>query len=196
MADNEKSEDEKTLDGGNTQNHQSDQSENSEKMLRPWMKNLGKKFYDNKTLGKFETLPEAVEALLNRPEPKDVPESYGESESIEKAYKDAGLTKKEAEAISAAFKPLMKETPPDLKEAFGDKYDSTMADYGKGIGSFADDLKDRIEKKGWDKDPYFVSIMSRIGKETGGDHFDKPKDQEKPKSAIDEYIDQIIAKKG
>ena len=172
MAEIEKSEDERTLDGGDTQNHQSDQSENSETMLRPWMKNLGKKFYQNEYLGKFETLPEAVDALLRRPMPKEVPDSYGESEGVEKAYREAGLTKKEAEAISAAFKPMMR-TEADLKEAFGDRYDSTMAGYAKGIGSFADDLKDQIGKSGLDKDPTFVSIMARVGNETGEKDFQR-----------------------
>lgn len=171
MAEIEKSEDEQTLDGGESRNHQSEHTENSEKMLKPWMKNLGKEFYMDEDLAKYDSLPEMVKALKSRPEPKNTPDSYGEEGDVEKAYKKAGLTKEEAEAISAAYKPLIPEKPKALGDVFGDRLDSVLSDYQKGIDGFADDLKDTIGKKGWDKDPDFVSIMSRIGKETGEDRF-------------------------
>ena len=173
MADIEKSEDEKALDGGDTRNHQPEHAENSENMLRPWMKNLGKKYYQNEYLGNFESLPDAVDALMRRPEPKEVPDSYGESEEVEKAYKAAGLTKKEAEAISAAYRPSIAKPKEDLEKHFGDDYRSVMDEYGKGISSFADDMRQKITEEGLDKDPLFVSIMARVGKETGQNEFIK-----------------------
>lgn len=191
MAEIEKSEEQEILDGGDTQNHQSPGSENSEKMLKPWMKNLGKEFYMDEELAKYDSLPDAVRALKARPKAKDVPDTYGESEEIEKAYKAAGLTKKEAEAISAAYKPMIPEKPMDLKEAFGDAYDSTMANYSKGIGSFADDLKDRIGKAGLDKIPEFVRIMARVGKETGGDNFNKTPSKGDGKDPARRYVEKV-----
>lgn len=169
------------------------QDDSQSDMLRPWMRTLGKKYYQNETLGKFETLDDAVDALLKRPEPKELPGSYGEKEGIEKAYKSAGLTKNEAEAISAAFKAQaeLDSQKPDLKTVFGDKYDDTMADYGKGIGSFADDLKDQIGKSGLDKDPDFVRIMARVGKETGGDRFDKPRAKGDGKDPARRYVEKV-----
>ena len=162
--------------GTPNQNHEGDDAsrrngDTRSEMLRPWMRTLGKKYWQNEHLGKFETLDDALDAMLRRPEPKTVPESYGESEAVEKAYREAGLTKKEAEAISAAYKTLMPPEKEDLQKHFGDKYDSTMKDYAKGIGSFAEDLKDSIAKTGLDKDPVFVDVMARVGKETGVDHF-------------------------
>ena len=162
--------------GNLNQNHENDYAsrrndESRSEMLRPWMRTLGKKYYQNEYLGKFETLDDAVDAMLRRPEPKTVPESYGESEAVENAYRAAELTKKEAEAISAAFRTLMPPEKEDLQKHFGDRYEAAMKDYSKGVGSFAEDLKDSIAKAGLDKDPVFVDVMARVGKETGVDHF-------------------------
>ena len=188
MADNEhfENQDDPNRDDASRQNDNS-QSD----MLRPWMRTLGKKYYQNATLGKFETLDDAVDALLRRPEPKTLPESYGEDEGIEKAYKAAGLTKAEADAITAAFTSKYTKNEKTLQEVFGDKLDSVMELYDKGIGSFADDMKDRITASALDKNPDFVEIMSRVGKETGGNVFREPNPHdEKPKDPATRMVEK------
>ena len=197
MAEIEKSEDEQVLDGGETQNHQPEHTENSEKMLKPWMKNLGKEFYMDEELGQYDSLPEAVKALKARPKAKVVPESYGETGGVEEAYRKAGLTKEEAEAISTAYseREKAKMKKPDLKETFGDKYDSTMESYGKGISSFADeDLRKKISEKGFDKDPDFVTLLSKIGKEIGSADFRKPETPPAKKSYADQMVANVLKK--
>ena len=106
-------------------------------------------------------------------------ESYGELGKVEEAYKKAGLTSDEAKEITSAFSDRMPKPKPDLKEYFKDKYGEVTEDYRKGIGSFTDDaLQKEITDSGLDKDPVFVSIMARVGKETGGSVFTPPKNTE------------------
>ena len=197
MAEIEKSEEQKTLDGGDTQNHQTPGSENSEKMLKPWMKNLGKEFYMDEELGQYDSLPEAVKALKARPKAKVTPESYGESGEVEEAYKKAGLTSEEAKAISAAYSKRIPKAKPSLEEYFGERLQSVTDSYSKGIGSFADEVTQKaIKDSGLDKDPVFVSIMARVGKETGGDSFNKPDPKPAPKKdAATRAIEAIYGKK-
>lgn len=179
MAENEKSEEQEALGGGENQNHQQNGSENSEKMLKPWLKNAGKEFYLNEELGQYDSLSDALKALLARPKAKETPESYGELGKVEEAYKKAGLTSDEAKEITSAFSERMPKPKPDLKEYFKDKYGEVTEDYRKGIGSFTDDaLQKEITDSGLDKDPVFVSIMARVGKETGGSVFTPPKNTE------------------
>lgn len=180
MEETENFEKDDELNRGDGHPSPSDSNSQSE-MLRPWMRSLSKQYWQNQYLAKFDTLSDAIDALIRRPEPKETPDSYGESEDVEKAYRAAGLTKKEADAISAAYKQMIPERK-DLKEFFGDRYDTVMSDYGKGVSGFADDLKDSIQKAGLDKDPVFVDVMSRVGKETGEDRFDMGRNNHSDKS--------------
>ena len=91
MAEQEKSEEVLPPDGKDTGNHQEEHSENSESMLKPWLKNLGKEFYQNQELAKYDTLPDAVRDLLKRPTAKEVPESFGLTEGSDEIYRKAGL---------------------------------------------------------------------------------------------------------
>lgn len=183
MAEIEKSEEQKPFDGGDPQNHQTPDSENSEKMLKPWLKNVGKEFYMNEELGKYDSLPDAIRALLARPKAKEMPETYGEIGKVEEAYKKAGLTKEEADAISAAYSERIPKAKPDLKDYFKDDYGSVAESYKKGIGSFTDDaLQKEITDSGLDKDPVFVAIMARVGKETGDNTFTPPKNNEEKRN--------------
>lgn len=147
----------------------------SSEMLKPWMKTLGKSFYQNEVLGKYDSLSDAVNALLSRPEKKDVPESYSLREGTDDVFKKAGLTKSEAEEIDRFYGKLIPPKKKDLKEAFGDRYDEVMKLYGDGVKGISEDLDGDIKKAGLDKDPTFVEIMSRVGKETSGNPFVPPK---------------------
>lgn len=185
MAEIEKSEELKTLDGEYTQNHQSSGSENSEKMLKPWLKNVGKEFYMNEELGQYDSLPEAIKALLERPKAKVTPDSYGEEGKVEEAYKKAGLTSEEAKAISEAYKEIAK-AKPELKDLFKDRYEDVMNNYKKGVESFADDtVRTQITEAGLDKDPVFVEVMARVGKETADTPFTPPKTETKKNYAAE-----------
>lgn len=188
MAENEHFEEGHEPNQGSNPASPSNPNSQSDSMLRPWMRTLGKKYYQNEYLGKFETLDDAVDALLRRPEPKDVPESYGQDEDIEKAFREARLTKAEADSIAAAYKSRIPEPKKDLKEYFGDKYDRTIESYTKGIGSFADDMKSRITESGLDKDPLFIEVMARVGNETGGENFRRERHPEGSKVSPAEML--------
>lgn len=151
----------------------------SSEMLKPFLKTLGKKYYQNETLAKYDTLSDAIDSLLSRPEKKEMPESYGLREGTDEMFRKAGLTKAEAEAIEAYYGKLIPKAKPDLKEHFGDKYDETIKLYEKGVKGISSDLAEEITKSGLDKDPTFVNILARVGKEVGSTPFIPPNNNEK-----------------
>lgn len=158
MAENENAVNDETLNNAS----QSTQDTSSE-MLKPWMKTLGKDFYQNKELGKYDSLKDAVNDLLSRPKKKETPESYGYGEADE-LYRKAGVTKDEADSIEKYYMsklPVRKER----KEIFGDSFDTDDRYYAKAVAQFCDESE--ITKSGLDKDPAFVKAMARIGKELG-----------------------------
>nr|DAE35810.1 MAG TPA: hypothetical protein [Bacteriophage sp.] len=158
----------------------------SSEMLKPWMKTLGKAFYQNEVLGKYDSLSDAVNALLERPEKKSVPESYSIREGADEVFRKAGLTKAEAEAIDKYYSKYIPAKKPDLKEVLGDKYDEVEKLYRDGVKGISEDLENDIVKAGLDKDPTFVKIMARVGKETGGRPFYPPKHTEEKKMSAAE----------
>ena len=191
MADIEKSEPDSTLNGQETGNFQPNTGENSETMLKPWLKNVGKDFYQNEELAQYDSLKDALTNLLKRPKAKDVPESYGEIGKVEEAYRKAGLTADEAKEITAAFSERMPKEKPDLKDYFKDDYGKVTENYRKGVDSFADDaLKKAIADSGLDKDPAFVDFVSRVGKETGQNTFEPPKN-----AAKKDYAQMLVENK-
>lgn len=152
-----------------------DGHDSSSEMLKPWMKTLGKAFYQNEVLGKYDSLSDAVNALLERPEKKNLPESYSIRDGADDVFRKAGLTKAEAEAIDKYYSQYIPSKKPDLKEALGDKYDEINKLYTDGVKGISEDLEEDIKKAGLDKDPTFVKIMARVGKETGSRNFIPPK---------------------
>lgn len=147
----------------------------SSEMIKPWMKTLGKKYYQNSVLGKFDSLSDAVDSLLERPEKKEIPEEYGIREGSDSIFKEAGLTKDEAKKIDKYYASMIPEKKPDLKEYFGEGYDEIARLYKEGVNGISVDLAGDIEKSGLDKDPVFVKIMARVGRETAGHVFSEPK---------------------
>lgn len=158
-------------------------------MLKPWLKTLGKEFYRNETLGKFDSLKDAMNSLLQRPERKDVPETYSIREGTEEIFRSAGLTKSEAESIDGFYSKLIPEKKPDLKEYFKDSYDETMKFYKSGIEGISKDLSDDISKSGLDLDPTFVRIMARVGKEVGTGSFIPEKNE--PETMKDPFFEMV-----
>ena len=190
MAEDKKSEEVLPPDGSDGGNHQEEHSENSESMLKPWLKNLGKEFYNNKELAEYDSLPDAVRELLKRPKAKDVPESFGLTEGSDEIFRKAGLTKEEAESIDGFYKGLMPKPKKSLNEYFGDRYQDVMKDYDDGIKAFVKDTE-ALKASGLESDPEFVEIMARVGKETAGDSFSPPNHGTKKKSATRMLIDSI-----
>ena len=163
----------------------------SEEYLKPWMQQLGKAFAKNEQLAKYDRLADAVDDLLKRPEPKEIPSSYGLRDGTEELFRNAGLTKKEAQDIDAYYSQMSPKAKPDLKEVFKDGYEEKMGLYQNGVKSISDDLKDRISETGLDKDPVFVEIMSRVGKETGGKPFNEIRKPDNVKRKSDPAMDAV-----
>lgn len=164
MADRENAGNDPTLN-----NSSPDGQETSSEMLKPWMKTLGKDFYKNEELAKYESLKDAVNGLLARPKAKELPESYGYGDADE-LYRKAGITKEEADAIESYWG---KKVPArqDRKAVFGDAYDEMERNYSKAVGVFGDDLQDEIKSNGLDRDPVFAKVMAKVGKELGPANF-------------------------
>lgn len=175
MAENETFDNETALNDNNSQQDHDSQAE----MLKPWMKTLGKEFYRNEDLAGFDSLTDAVRSLLGRPKAKEIPESYGVRDGFEETFKKAGLTLEEAREIDGKYSELLPKAKPDLKNVFKDRYDETMKLYADGVKGISDDLSSKIKANGLDKDPVFVEIMARVGKETGEETFVEPKDSPK-----------------
>ena len=159
-------------------NSSPDGQETPSEMLKPWMKTLGKDFYKNEDLGQYESLKDAVNALLARPKAKDIPETYGYGDADD-LYRKAGMTKEEADAVESYWS---KKVPArqDRKQIFGDSYDEMERNYSKAVGVFGNDLADEIKSNGLDRDPVFAKVMAKIGKELGPANFSSSTKDGKP----------------
>ena len=104
---------------------------------------------------------------------------------------DEGRSEKEAQDIDAYYSKMIPKAKPDLKEVFKDGYEEKMGLYQNGVKSISDDLKDRISETGLDKDPVFVEIMSRVGKETGGKPFNEIRKPDNVKRKSDPAMDAV-----
>lgn len=162
MADKENAVNDETLNNSS----QSSQDTSSE-MLKPWMKTLGKDFYQNKELAEYDSLKDAVNALLTRPKAKSVPESYGYGDADD-IFRKAGISKEEADDIEKYYMGKMPERK-DRKEVFGDKFDEEDRYYSKAVEQFCD--ADLVKKNGLDRDPAFVKAMAKVGRELGQTSF-------------------------
>ena len=77
----------------------------------------------------------------------------------------------------------------------GEKYTSVMEDYGKSVASFMDeDLKKKIDDKGFSNDPDFVTLLAKVGKEIGSATFRKPEMPPAKKSYADQMVENILRK--
>ena len=184
MAENENAVNDETLNNAS----QSTQDTSSE-MLKPWMKTLGKDFYQNKELGKYDSLKDAVNALLSRPERKTLPESYGYGDADE-LFRKAGATKDEADAIEKYYMSKM-PARKERKEIFGDNFDTEDRYYSKAVEQLIED-KDSIVRDGLDKNPAFVKAMARAGRELGQASFNPTARESSPRrNPYREIIEQF-----
>ena len=138
-------------------------------MKKHWLKTLGKEYYQNETLGRYDSLKDAINDLLARPEKKEIPESYGYGDADE-IFKKAGLSKAEADEIEAYYS---KKIPArkDRKEIFGEQFDEMDRHYSKAVNTFGSDLAEEIKKGGYDRDPVVTTLLARVGKEIGSSNF-------------------------
>ena len=144
------------------------ESESPSEPLKPWMKTLGKEFYSNSELAKYDTLQDAVKSLMARPS-KDIPDEYGKGDADE-LFRKAYASREDADAIDEYYRKKIPERK-DRKEVFGDKYEEEESRYAKAVMLFGSDMEDSIKRNGLDKDPYFARIMARVGKEIGQSRF-------------------------
>ena len=146
----------------------------SSEPLKPWMKTLGKEFYGNKELASYESLQDAVKALLSRPN-KEVPSEYGKGDADE-LFRKACASREDADAIDEYYRKKIPERK-ERKEVFGDKYEEDESRYAKAVMMFGSDMDEPIKRNGLDKDPYFARIMARVGKELGQSQFNPNKER-------------------
>lgn len=164
--------------------------ESSSEMKKPWMKTLSKEYWQNEDLAQYDSLGDAISSLLKRPKAKEVPDSYGYGDADE-LFKKGGLTKEEADSIEAYYQ---KKIPvrSTQKEIFGEEYDTQNRLYSKAVEALGKDLSDDIKNNGLDKDPTFVKMMARVGKEIGGSTFYQSSKDGQPAQV--DYIQNIIKK--
>ena len=194
MDNEEKTLDEtKEPDSGGAQTHPSEDKP-SEEYLKPWMRQLGNKYFNNEQLAKYDSLSEAIDDLMSRPSKKDVPEKYDLREGTDDIFRKAGLTKGEAEEIDRFYARLMPKQQPDLKEAFGERYEQMAGYYTDAEKTFSS-IKDRIKEEGLDRNPVFFEIMAEIGKETGGEPFVPARRETKKKSYAELYAESFSKKR-
>lgn len=167
-------------------------SETSSEMVKPYLKTLGRKYYKNEFFRDYESLGDAMDELLSRPAAKKLPDEYGLREGADELYRKAGLTKEEAAEIDAFYGKMIPDRKPELAEVFGDELDAVKANYTKGIEVFSKDLAKEIEKSGLDKDPLFVRIIARVGKETGTRSFVPPASGPGEESAAIRFLKKNI----
>lgn len=162
--------------------------------LKPWMKNLGKAFSQNREIAEYESLTDCVSGLLKRPKAKDVPETYdGIDEELSGIFRKSSLTRDEANAIDGYYKKLMPKKV-ELQEAFGNDYDKTMKSYQKGAGMLKD-IASEAEKTGIDKDPLFVKLMAIIGDNSGSSMFVPPNGSGKEKTGFEKLYERAYGAK-
>ena len=166
------------------------ETESSSEPLKPWMKTLGKEFYGNKELASYESLQDAVKALLSRPN-KEVPSEYGKGD-VDELFRKACASREDADAIDKYYRSMMPERK-DRKDVFGDGYEDEESRYAKAVMLFGSDMKESIEKNGLDKDPTFSRIMARVGKELGQSSF-RPGTEKRAEQSRN-YFMEIVSNK-
>ena len=162
----------------------------SAEIKKPWLKTLSKEYWQNEELAKYDSPSEAIGALLKRPVAKEVPSEYGYGDADE-IFKKSGLSKEEADSIEAYYS---KKIPAraSQKEIFGDDFDTLNRLYSRAVESLGKDLSEDIKKNGLDKDPTFVKMMARVGKEIGGATFETSTKDGQPTSV--NHIRNLIEK--
>jgi hypothetical protein len=176
------------VDSANTGSQ--NQTQSSSEMKKPWMKTLGKEYWQNEDLAQYDSLGDAIGSLLKRPKAKEVPDSYGYGDADE-LFKKGGLTKEEADSIEAYYQKKIPARSTQ-KEIFGEEFDTQNRLYSKAVDALGKDLSEDIRNNGLDKDPTFVKMMARVGKELGGATFNSSSKDGQPTQV--DYIHNIIEK--
>lgn len=163
----------------------------SSQMLKPWMKTLGKEYWQNEVLGSYDSLGDAIGGLLKRPEAKTIPDSYGCGDADE-IFRKAGLTKEEAEEIEKYYSAKIPYRE-NRKDTFGAEFDFKDRLYAKAVDTFGKGFEEQIKASGLDRDPVFAKIMASVGKEIGSSGFTPTSKDGNPGGEID-YIKKLLEK--
>lgn len=144
---------------------------------KPYMRQLGKQYWGDQRLTKFDSLNGLVDAYLDSTKPK-APEKYSfdeaeaNSEELSKTFKELDLSTESAQKVYDLIKkarPEKIDTEKVLRERHSD-YDAFKKNADKTINAYMDDsLKELDKKYDLSSNPAFLEFASKIGKELGDD---------------------------
>ncbi len=144
---------------------------------KPYMRQLGKQYWGDERLTKFDSLNGLVDAYLDStkskaPEKYDFSEGEANSEELSKTFKELDLSAESAQKVYDLIKkarPEKVDTEKVLRERHSD-YDSFKKNADKTIEAYMDDsLKELDKKYDLSSNPAFLEFASKIGKELGDD---------------------------
>ena len=144
---------------------------------KPYMRQLGKQYWGDERLKKFDSLNNLVDAYLEStkskaPEKYDFDEGETDSEELSKTFKELDLSSDSAKKVYDLVKksrPEKVDTEKVLRERHTD-YDDFKKNADKTVNAYMDDsLKEIAEKYHLSSNPAFIEFASKIGKELGDD---------------------------
>jgi hypothetical protein len=144
---------------------------------KPYMRQLGKQYWGDERLTKFDSLNGLVDAYLEStktkaPEKYDFGEDETNAEELSKTFKELDLSSESATKVYDLIKkarPEKVDTEKVLRERHSD-YDTFKKNADKTVNAYMDDsLKELAEKYRLSSNPAFLEFASKIGKELGDD---------------------------
>lgn len=142
---------------------------------KPYMRQLGKKFWGNETLRGFDSLNDVIDDYMKL---KTVPEKYDieGAEEYSDTFKRIGLNgdaAKEVMSLISKAKPEKVDADAVLREMHGDKVATMRTSAEKAMKSFADESTVKLaEKYGLMGNPAFIAFASAVGNEVGENFHD------------------------
>lgn len=165
---------------------------------KPYMRQLGKQYWGDERLTKFDSLNGLVDAYFESTKPK-APEKYsdGITDEMSEVFRGIDLSdesaKKVAEFIESS-KPKKVDVEKVLRERHSEDYDAFMARANKAVEAYSDEsLKALSEQYDLSSNPAFMEFMSRIGKDVGDDYHNFHKDKGSKEAPKDFFME--LAKK-
>lgn len=144
---------------------------------KPYMRQLGKQYWGDERLNKFDSLNGLVDAYLEStkskaPDKYNFDEGESDSEELSKTFKELDLSEDSAKKVYE----LVKKSRPEkvdiekvLRERHTD-YDSFKKNADKTINAYmSEPIKELAEKYHLSSNPAFIEFASAIGKELGDD---------------------------
>lgn len=149
---------------------------------KPYMRQLGKKYWGNEKLRQFNSLNEVIDDYM-KADQKDVPEKYDIGEGADNyvdTFRRLGLSNdaaKEVMGLINGVRPKEIDTDGVLREMHGDSVSKVKESAERAMKTFADEgITKMAEEYGLMKNPAFIEFADRIGKAVGDDFHDFRKD--------------------